>query len=560
MSSSLRAAATRSAVRGSLRRALGRIVGGWPIWLDRIGLGRVVGRHYAVIASIGRRSGRPRQAAVMVLREDNRTGEILVVAGDRLTHWYRNVCAAPATEIWHGGHRFRPLQRLLSTAEIADLLTTIRRERPREARIQCAFFGWPWHATPEQLRTLAASLGGVAFRPRIGADAVRAVPRAPAGTPESHVRRLAVRDLSRWPRATAYLAPIWSLGYGLLALSWALGAAGYPFSEAVDPDARLSLLGSVAPRVGAAGLATLSLLGAVMGAAMLRGLGRGLGRRLAMGFGAFSAVAFAVLLPDLRVLMVLAYAPIFLVGAPFGWPPGVSLASVFTWPVVHQLVVMAGGVIWAGATIRYRRRTAGACERCGRAPSAPGEREVTWPARWGRRAVGVAVIIPLLYAATRWAWALGIPLGLPVDDLRAGDDVTWVGGALLASVAVLGALLTTGLVRRWGEILPAWVPVLGRRRIPPGLAIVPAALMAIVITSAGLAFVRSVLIGEMPFRMDDWGLVGPTLLWPVWGVALGVATLEYHYRRRGRCRTCGRGGSKREQLRSTTPDANDARD
>lgn len=124
---------------------------------------------------------------------------------------------------------------------------------------------------------------------------------------------------------------------------------------------------------------------------------------------------------------------------------------------------------------------------------------------------------------------------------------------LLATVAALGALLTTGLIRSWGEVVPTWVPVLGRRRIPPGLAIVPVSLMAIVITSAGLAFVRSVLVGEMPIRMDEWAVVGPTLLWPVWGPALGVATLAYSYRRRGKCGTCGRGGSAREHLSSTMP-------
>jgi len=37
--------------------------------------------------------------------------------------------------------------------------------------------------------------------------------------------------------------------------------------------------------------------------------------------------------------------------------------------------------------------------------------------------------------------------------------------------------------------------------------------------------------------------VGPTLLFPVWGVALAVATLGYYYRRRGPCSVCGRGAS-----------------
>jgi hypothetical protein len=37
--------------------------------------------------------------------------------------------------------------------------------------------------------------------------------------------------------------------------------------------------------------------------------------------------------------------------------------------------------------------------------------------------------------------------------------------------------------------------------------------------------------------------LGPTLLFPVWGIALAVATLGYYYRRRGPCSVCGRGAS-----------------
>ena len=151
------------------------------------------------------------------------------------------------------------------------------------------------------------------------------------------------------------------------------------------------------------------------------------------------------------------------------------------------------------------------------------------------------------------AWALDIPLEMTVDDLRAYVGNQRLGGVLLATVAVLGALLTTGLVRPWGEIVPGWVPVIGKRRIPPGLAIVPASLMAIVIASACVAFVRGVLLGEMPFGIGDWGVVGPTLLWPVWGAALGVATLAYYYRRRGRCRLCGRGATGREEPMTPAP-------
>lgn len=150
------------------REAVGRALGGWPIWLHRIGLGRLVGRRYAVICSIGRQSGRLRRAAVMVVGRSERTREIFVIAGTASTHWYRNVCERPAVELWWGSRRFRPEQRLLTTAEIAELLEAIRREHPREARVQAAFFGWPWPASDAQIRSLAGTLGGVAFRAAAG--------------------------------------------------------------------------------------------------------------------------------------------------------------------------------------------------------------------------------------------------------------------------------------------------------------------------------------------------------------------------------------------------------
>jgi hypothetical protein len=42
---------------------------------------------------------------------------------------------------------------------------------------------------------------------------------------------------------------------------------------------------------------------------------------------------------------------------------------------------------------------------------------------WGRWAVSVAVIVPVLYAVTRWAWPLGIPLGISEKFLREGQEI-----------------------------------------------------------------------------------------------------------------------------------------
>jgi hypothetical protein len=105
-------------------------------------------------------------------------------------------------------------------------------------------------------------------------------------------------------------------------------------------------------------------------------------------------------------------------------------------------------------------------------------------------------------------------------------------------VAIGGAILTLGLIQRWGEVFPRWVPFLAGRRVPPALAIVPAAVVAILVTSAGLMFVRLTLLRTANdvftfIDPEDWAALGPELLWPIWGVALAAATLAYYLRRRG---------------------------
>jgi hypothetical protein len=197
---------------------------------------------------------------------------------------------------------------------------------------------------------------------------------------------------------------------------------------------------------------------------------------------------------------------------------------------------MAGGLLWAATAAANGRRS-----RRGRGRSGGGWTAPESAARWGRWATYVAVIVPLLYAATRWAWALGFPLGISEEFLREGQEVgLWWAGAALATLAAGGAILTLGLVRRWGEVFSGWIPLLGGKRVPIPLAVVPASLVSVLVTAAGLMFVRLALTGELgailgegALGAENWAALAPELLWPVWGAALGAATLAYYYRRRG---------------------------
>jgi hypothetical protein len=348
------------------------------------------------------------------------------------------------------------------------------------------------------------------------------------------------------PRWVGYTAALWSLGYGVLGIWWSAGGGGFPFGAANDSGARLSLLGSVRQEDAAPIIAALGLMGAVVAVLMARGIGRGRVAAVMLAFAWAAAIGLALLIPDFRVLVVIAYAPIVLVSAPFGWLPGVRLADAVPWPLMNQAVCMAGGAAWAAAAVAYRREVRGACGYCGRRDQRSGVTSPASAARWGRRAVHIAVAVPFLYAITRWAWALGFPLGISEALYREGADTgLWTRGAALATLAALGALLTFGLVRPWGEVVPRSVPLLGGRRVPPLLAVIPAGIVAVIVTTAGIMFVRMTVAGT--FRLgehrltlgENFGALAPELLWPAWGAALGAAALAYWYRRRGRCRRCG---------------------
>ncbi|GAA3792757.1 hypothetical protein GCM10022226_10030 [Sphaerisporangium flaviroseum] len=103
-------------------------------------------------------------------------------------------------------------------------------------------------------------------------------------------------------------------------------------------------------------------------------------------------------------------------------------------------------------------------------------------------------------------------------------------GCAIASIC--GCVLTHGLVHRWGEVYPRWVWFKAGERVPPALAVIPASIVAVVLIPAGLMNVR------MGVDLATWGANAPSMLWIVWGAALGAAACAYGLRRRGTCRYC----------------------
>src|SRR6266545_401690 len=302
------------------------------------------------------------------------------------------------------------------------------------------------------------------------------IPAQPPDWPAARPRR---------PSVAGYAAATWSLAYGLLGWYWTFGGEGFPFG-AGDPDPGIgkgmSILGAVRQETTAPVIAACGLGGALM--ALLLAHRRAGPTLESIAWAA--AMFLGVVLPDYRPLVAAGHIPIFLVGKPFGLPHGVTVASQLPWPVVNQMVCMLGAGLFVAAARAHRRARVGACAACGRTdvPSA-----WTTPARaaaWGVRAI-------------------------------------WIGGAALGTMGLVGSILTVGLVRRWGEVFPRRIPVLRGRRVPIPLAVVPAMVVAFLVTSAGLMMTRVLL--TRPTSASNWAAMGPAMLWPLWGTALATAAL-----------------------------------
>jgi hypothetical protein len=354
-----------------------------------------------------------------------------------------------------------------------------------------------------------------------------------------------VRDWQHW---APYVAVAWSLIYAVLGGYWAVSGRGFPYTPETVSDGMGPLLGRFGPGVAWVVVVMAGIPAAAVGTAMLRGLRGRVLRPLLITAGALLAGVLLLLMTGLDLLVLLGYIP-YTVRSLF---IGDKISQVFLkawtqWTTIHQLLCLIGGFLWLAATVSYARRSGDACLYCGRRDGPEGWNSPANARRWGRITVYVAMVAPVFYALTRYAWALGFPLGMSEEHLRSGQESgAWISGLFLATFGLVGAALMLGLVQHWGEVFPRWMIGLAGRRVPIALAAVPASLASVLLIVGGIGIWSGYaqLVDAAAASGEDMVIVvGPTLLFPVWGVALAAATLGYYYRRRGPCSVCGRGTS-----------------
>lgn len=160
----------------------------------------------------------------------------------------------------------------------------------------------------------------------------------------------------------------------------------------------------------------------------------------------------------------------------------------------------------------------------------------TVPPRWAVRAAHLAALTTIPTGLWRLGLAAGFGLGWEkswLDDAAAtwGDRAYLIGLSLFAETL---ALLTLGLVRPWGEVLPRWVPWLGGRVIQPYAAIVPASLGALALIAIWTPAPWMLLREADPVEPDGgWKLLMAAAYLPLmaWGPLLAAVTWAYYRRR-----------------------------
>lgn len=340
-------------------------------------------------------------------------------------------------------------------------------------------------------------------------------------------------------------AACWSAAAVALGSWWWVRPAAYPFAF---PDRSFpTLLALVPPSAVGPVLVVAGLLGLVALVSRSRPATIATGSAHAVVFGLLAAGVGPVAMAGYAMAM---FGPVVLCAT--------LVAGAWRWrggPVAVGVVVAVAASAWFSGLAdgdvlrRYVDVITGSSERLAGPSSATfllvgaalwgvlacrlvlvGRERPAWTrpaaaARWGRTAALVAAACALPYALVRMTWLTPWPVGIPESALTTEPEIR-LHGLLLGLAAVAGAVLTLGLVARWGEVWPRWVPGLRGRTVPVAAAVVPGALVATLMTGAAVPMAIASFTDDVP----EFLLIFPFWLW---GPALGVAVVGYAWRRSG---------------------------
>lgn len=134
-----------------------------PIGLYRARLGWLLGGHFLLLTTTGRKSGRTHRTVLEVARRvDGAAGHItlwVIASRGRHSDWYANAIAGGAVSVTWKTRTFTPGVHALDVDERAELLADYQRRHPRAAAmLGAALLGSEFTGDAGNLQRLAAEL------------------------------------------------------------------------------------------------------------------------------------------------------------------------------------------------------------------------------------------------------------------------------------------------------------------------------------------------------------------------------------------------------------------
>ncbi|MGC5290438.1 hypothetical protein [Micromonospora sp. DT231] len=169
--------------------------------------------------------------------------------------------------------------------------------------------------------------------------------------------------------------------------------------------------------------------------------------------------------------------------------------------------------------------------------AAPASSDTEQPVpRWALRTAYALPWLLLPSCLWRLPFAFSFDMG-QLDD--APVSPLWISVPYVIGLSVLTellALLSIGLVRGWGEVVPTWIPVIGGRRVPSMATVVPAVLGGLLLTtvSVWMALTWAGVSDGVAYENGWWQALAMVCISPIglWGPIVLALTYAYHVRRR----------------------------
>jgi len=147
-------------------RGLARLLWRAPIWLYRLGLGRLLGGRLLLLRHTGRKSGQIRKAVLEVVRHDEETGVFIVASGfGEKANWYKNVTANPQAIIQVGNQQMAVRVERLSFPQAAKELLGYNQRHPGMLKSLAGILGYQTDGSESDIRFFASVIPIMAFIP-----------------------------------------------------------------------------------------------------------------------------------------------------------------------------------------------------------------------------------------------------------------------------------------------------------------------------------------------------------------------------------------------------------